>query len=431
MQNSIKAIIKSGALTELNPVIKELFEKLPHAALICDSNTYEAAGKKIERDYKGTLDLIILGIKDEILMPEEPSIGEIFLKVSDKTELLIACGSGVINDITRFAAYKLKKTFISIATACSMDGYASTISPLVLNNLKRSYPALPPKVILADTDILVNAPSRMTAAGFGDIIGKLIAKTDWHLSNTINGEIIHKKALETMDIAVSRCIKLVSEIEENTSLNTPELAEALMNGLVTAGVSMTMAGNSRPASASEHLISHFLGMKSLFHQAPHHLHGTKVAYGTYQMAKLYWKVFSMNFSDFRKIIEEGMQITDIEDEKRWEEYLKKAYGPLGSEKFIQWMEFRPDKERVETIIDTLDKNWEFLQQLVNNFIPSLEELREIYRRTGLPYTREKMGYSSQIAKEAMMCSKDFDYVNKYSLLHLLGELKILEKLIQE
>ena len=100
MKNSIKTIIKSGALTELNPVIQELFERLPHAALVCDRNTYEAAGTRIEKDYKGTLDLIIMGIKDEILMPEEPSIGEIFLKVSDKTELLIACGSGVINDIT-------------------------------------------------------------------------------------------------------------------------------------------------------------------------------------------------------------------------------------------------------------------------------------------------------------------------------------------
>ena len=119
-----------------------------------------------------------------------------------------------------------------------------------------------------------------------------------------------------MDVAVSRCMKLVSEIEENASLNTPELAEALMEGLVTAGVSMTMAGNSRPASASEHLISHFLGMKSLFNQAPHHLHGTKVAYGTFQMAKLYWKVFSMDFSDFKKHIEEESKVTDTEYEKR-------------------------------------------------------------------------------------------------------------------
>ena len=59
------------------------------------------------------------------------------------------------------------------------------------------------------------------------------------------------------------------------------------------------------------------------------------------------------------------------------------------------------------------------------------KLEDIYKRTGLPSTREEMGYSSEIVKEAMMCSKDFDYVNKYSLLHLLGELKILEKFIQE
>lgn len=431
MQNSIKTIVKSDSLSELNHAVQKLFGSLPSAALICDNNTYKAAGEKVESIYQGLISTVILGSGNDIISPEEPVIGELVLKIPDNIELFIACGSGVINDITRFISYKLQKPFISIATACSMDGYASPISPLVLNNLKHSYPAVPPRIIFADTNILVKAPIKMISAGFGDIIGKLIAKTDWYLSNTINGEPVNQEALELMDEAVLKCINLVNKENsgQKTEINTPAVVEALMNGLITAGKSMTIAGNSRPASGSEHLISHFLGMKSLFKQAPHHLHGTKVAFGTFQMAKLYWKVFSLDFADFNKVIQEVQYISDQKHENTWESYIKKSYGPLGDDKFEKWKESQPNTEKKKQIIETLKNKWEYFQKLVRTVIPPIEDLEKLYENTGLPQTQEQMSYTSEIVKEAMLCSKDFDYVNKYSLLHLLGDLRILEKFI--
>jgi glycerol-1-phosphate dehydrogenase [NAD(P)+] len=431
MKNSIKQIIKPGALSELESVVRELYGTLPRAVLVCDDNTYKAAGEKIEREYKGPLILIVLGTEGEKLKPEEPSIGEILLKIPENTELFFACGSGVVNDITRFVSYKLQKPFISIATACSMDGYASTISPLVLNKLKNSFPAVPARAIIADTDILVKAPAPMASAGFGDILGKVIAKTDWILSNTVNNEPINEKAMEMVENAVSECIDLVLKVKKTSNglkadLNTAEIAEALMRALITAGLSMAIAGNSRPAAGSEHLISHFLGMKALFDLAPTHLHGRKVAFGTFLMAKLYYKVFSLNFSEFSILIRKETAVSDAEYEKIWKDYLLKAYGPLGEGRCIRWKKLRPDKDRISILINTLENKWTFLQKLVKDTIPPIKELEDIYKSTGLSLTREEMGYSSETVREAMLCSKDFGNFQKYSLLHLLDELKILE-----
>ena len=45
-----------------------------------------------------------------------------------------------------------------------------------------------PAAILADTEVIRNAPIEMLQAGYGDIIGKLSALNDWKLSHLICGE---------------------------------------------------------------------------------------------------------------------------------------------------------------------------------------------------------------------------------------------------
>ena len=45
-----------------------------------------------------------------------------------------------------------------------------------------------PAAIVADVDILKDAPMPMLTAGFGDIIGKFTSLADWRLSHQLNGE---------------------------------------------------------------------------------------------------------------------------------------------------------------------------------------------------------------------------------------------------
>ena len=61
----------------------------------------------------------------------------------------------------------------------------------------------------------------------------------------------------------------------------------LMNALLTAGTSMAICGNSRPASGSEHHQSHFLEMDFVARGETIPAHGIKVAIGTLVSIELY------------------------------------------------------------------------------------------------------------------------------------------------
>ena len=93
--------------------------------------------------------------------------------------ILLAIGSGVINELGRYIAFDLKLDYACIATAASMDGYASAGSPLSINGFKKTINCKPAKVILADLDLIASAPQEMVSAGYADIAGKIPAGADW------------------------------------------------------------------------------------------------------------------------------------------------------------------------------------------------------------------------------------------------------------
>ena len=78
--------------------------------------------------------------------------------------------------------------YIIVATAPSMDGYASDGAAMITGGMKVTYKAGLPRAIIADTEVLCNAPTDMLKAGYGDIIGKFSALNDWKLSRCVNGE---------------------------------------------------------------------------------------------------------------------------------------------------------------------------------------------------------------------------------------------------
>ena len=91
----------------------------------------------------------------------------------------LSVGSGSVNDICRLSSFRENKQFAIFATAPSMDGFASDSAPITSGNFKLTYPCRQPRIIMADTKILAEAPTELKAAGFGDVIAKYIAIADW------------------------------------------------------------------------------------------------------------------------------------------------------------------------------------------------------------------------------------------------------------
>ena len=53
-----------------------------------------------------------------------------------------------------------------------------------------------------------------------------------------------------------------------------------MEALIIVGIAMAYAGNSRPASGSEHHMSHFFEVIGIMKNEPYLMHGVDVAFST-------------------------------------------------------------------------------------------------------------------------------------------------------
>jgi glycerol-1-phosphate dehydrogenase [NAD(P)+] len=267
-------------------VAKEILPK--EILLVSDNNTYKALGKCVENEltesgYK--INNIIL-VSDGDLIPDEKAIGRVLVEVNNETELIVAVGSGSINDICRIISAKTHIPYVIMGTAPSMDGYASTVSPLIIDGAKVTYPGTNPYAIIADSNIMKDAPFEMICAGFGDILGKYTALSDWRLSNTIHDEYFCDTTEKLVRNAMYKCFENI----EGAVKRDVKAIEYISEALILSGIAMTLSGNSRPASGAEHHLSHYWEIDKLSRKLEHPLHGNSVGVGTVISAWLYKKL---------------------------------------------------------------------------------------------------------------------------------------------
>jgi len=189
---------------------------------------------------------------------------------------LIAVGSGVITDITRYVAHRSGREFVSVPTAASMDGYASGVAAMEFHGMKATFPAVCPVAIFADPETVAAAPPDMTRSGVGDLLGKATARVDWLLAHALWGE---GYCAEVEARVVGAVVETASRVDEILD-RSPQAVPLLLSGLVESGVAMAMVGNSRPASGCEHHASHFWDLLAAQGHRPHGPHGLQVGYAT-------------------------------------------------------------------------------------------------------------------------------------------------------
>ena len=162
--------IESGAIERLTTLCHDYNNIL----LVADGNTFSVAGDEVEKVLtdKNLKKVIFSG--EKLLIPDEIAIEEVKKKTSE-AELIIGIGSGVIQDLCKCVSFLTKIPYMVVATAPSMDGYASDGAAMILGGMKETVKAGLPKAIIADTNVLKNAPMDMIRAGYGDIIGKYSA----------------------------------------------------------------------------------------------------------------------------------------------------------------------------------------------------------------------------------------------------------------
>ena len=179
-----------GATAYLPEALRAVKSRKPF--IVCDKNTYEAAGKAAEETLEKAgieyTTYVIPSNDGERIKPGEWELGSIGMHFDPGCDFILAVGGGVINDLCKVFGHDTGRKTGVLGTSPSMDGFASNSSSMEVNHLKVSLYNACPAVILCDTAVMAKAPMRNLWAGLGDMTAKYISICEWRISTLITGE---------------------------------------------------------------------------------------------------------------------------------------------------------------------------------------------------------------------------------------------------
>ncbi len=410
--------IDKNAVKRLPTHIKNLgYKKI---FLIADKNTWKAAGQQVAEELIKSETYFETFVLDyDELVPDESVINQIEEAFSREMDLLLAVGSGTINDLAKYVSFRKKLDYIIFASAPSMDGFLSVGAAIMLNHVKTTINTKGPVAVIGDIDILSTAPMNMITAGLGDTLGKYTCLLDWKLANIINGEYYCDEVV-TM---VRKALEIVMEQKDKIEERNPEAIKAVMDALVLTGMAMSFVENSRPASGCEHHLSHYWEMKFIMAGKNPILHGTKVGVGMIVALKLYHMLIEEKI-DFDAAMEK------IHDKKAWIEKINACYeeaaeGIVNLEEKCQ----KNDTEARNKRILKIREQWDEIRRLIKESLPDTELMEKLMKSLHAPIRPEEIGIPFSLVEEGIQIAKEVR--DRYTLLQLLWDLGLSEKYAKE
>lgn len=350
------------------------------------------------------------------VQPTEDTVGSAIMHFDHSCDGIVAVGSGVINDTGKILAHATGRPYIIVATAPSMDGFASATSSMDMDGLKVSLDSTFAWAVIGDLDILAQAPMHMLQAGVGDMLAKYISLCEWRIAHLLIGEYYCPVVDALVENALDRVVKAGPALVRRE----PEAVKAVMEGMVIAGMAMKYAGLSRPASGMEHYFSHLWDMRSLAFGTQSDLHGIQCGVGTLLSLKVYDYIRELK-PDREKALAyvAGFDVND------WNEKLLAFVGP-GAEAMIKGekKEGKYDKEKHARRLDLIMEKWDEIMSIVNT-MPRYDTVLAIMEGIGAPTSAASFGVSDAVVKTAFTMTKDIR--DKYIASRLLWDLGELDE----
>ena len=371
------------------------------AIIIADLNTWEVAGKAVfaSLEAAGIPQEKPFIFTDKELYAEWQHVEKIHEHLKNLDAIAIAVGSGVMNDMTKYASHLLGRKYMCVGTAASMDGYTAYGASITKDGNKQTFDCPAPYGFVMDPVIAADAPKELAASGYADLIAKIPAAADWLLADVTGNEPVDKFAWDLVQDGLRESLSAPAAVHEGDL----KMTEALAEGLLMSGFAMQAIQSSRPASGTEHQFSHCWDMEDLCFEGKHVSHGFKVGIGTLASTA------SLEF-----LLEKDIANLDVdkcvEQWKSWEEQeqeirevfagmpghlargLKETYGKY------------TDKEGLRKQLEALKAAWPTLKEQIREQIIPFAEVRENLRLVGAPYEPEHIG----VTRERMR--KTFSYI---------------------
>ncbi|MFT7087866.1 MAG: glycerol-1-phosphate dehydrogenase [NAD(P)+] [Rickettsiales bacterium] len=371
-------LIAQNLINQADDLISKFGFKNQKILLITDQNIYPEIASKVAKSLN-------LETSQTIILQSPKANKETALEIINHAEnfdLIIAVGSGVINDLCKVASYKKQIPYIIFGTAPSMNGYASANASITINSHKTSVQSHLPMAIYLDLDVLTASPQRLIKSGIGDSLCVSTCNFDWLLSYFLLGT---KFDQTPFDLLKNNYQKLINY---NSTLDTLDFIKLLSETLILSGLGMYICQGSYPASQAEHLIAHYI---EILHSkiAGESYHGEQIAITTLSAAEIQETILK----------QENLQIkaTDFDGEN-----LEKIFGKELGDRFSREIEKKEINEKLtKEINQNLQKNWKEIKTALQKTFISKNDLLKIYRKFSLPENPEEINWSKEIYEDAL------------------------------
>ncbi|MCK4420597.1 iron-containing alcohol dehydrogenase [candidate division WOR-3 bacterium] len=243
--------IESGCVDRLGEILSRNNLSFESVLLLSGPTTFQVLGEKVAETIRKTGSKVsTLTISDSTIDTAE--------KVTEKIKnsqysVVFGVGGGKVIDIGKYAAANEGINFISVPTTVANDGISSPVSVITYNREKRSIMTKMPIGVIADIEVIKNAPIRTIRAGIGDLLSNISAVKDWELASQVKGDSFD----EFSTLLSSRAAESVLNSDLDDIL-TEKFLNMLVGSLILSGISMGIAGSSKPCSGAEHKFSHAL-----------------------------------------------------------------------------------------------------------------------------------------------------------------------------
>ena len=392
--------------------------------LIADENTYGVCGAKV----RALLSDSGIALEGEKIYPGRPTLHgdyrhclELIPELNRYPRAIpLVIGSGSLNDIVKRAAYEAERSYAVVATAASVDGYASDGAALLENGVKHTMTCPAPGLILADTDILATAPWEMTAAGYGDLLAKYPAGGDWILADLTGLDPIDPLG---WSLVHDRLNEWTSDPEGLARREVRPLV-SLFEGLTYAGFAMQYMKQSRPVSGAEHLLSHIWEMSGHLYQGEGVSHGFQVSVGSVICIKL------MNYLIHKDVSSElwDKALTVYKTPEQRESGIRGLFDFLDDQKLLFSInrEKSPEKPVLEKRLHLLRDQWSVLTGRWKEELPSADDFIRKLSTAGCPVHPSDIGVGRAQVGETLIRAQYLR--NRYTILDLLYEMGLFENM---
>jgi glycerol-1-phosphate dehydrogenase [NAD(P)+] len=359
-------------------------QKLTRFTLVSDTNTHRALGAHVTDALRANgYDVTTIVLSSDEVIADERHLMTVLVNAPLEQNTFLAVGSGTLTDITRFISHRTGRSFISLPTAPSVDGFTSIGAPLVLNLVKHTIISQAPIALFADLTTLQEAPQRLSAAGYGDMIGKITSLADWHLGSVVWDEPFDEAIFRRSESAIEGCISHTETIGQRSQEGMRYLIEALID----SGLCMLDFGDSRPASGAEHHASHYWEMLLLQEGRPAALHGAKVGFALTLIAGQYAKIRALSREEMRqRLAAASLPARDVEVAA-----IRQGYGVVAEDVARAHSAFlNMTQEQFDAIKQRIDDRWDTIQRIASK-VPSPEQIVSYLERVGAPTNGAALG----------------------------------------